>query len=103
MASAARNALAGATAIQLRSANPLERLNAERAINRLVGAMMLEQNDKWSLQRRYIQLEGLQSLSDHPRANPFIVEQLDERARFNRNSPALNPCPGTERMPPPRC
>jgi putative transposase len=57
---------------------PLERLNAEvkrrtnvvgifpneRAIIRLVGAMMIEQNDEWSLQRRYMQLEGLQSLSD---------------------------------------
>lgn len=64
--------------VQLRSTNPLERLNAEvkrrtnvvgifpneRAIIRLVGAMMLEQNDEWSLQRRYMQLEGLQSLSD---------------------------------------
>ena len=63
---------------QIHSTNPLERLNAEvkrrtnvigifpneRAIVRLVGAMMLEQNDEWSLQRRYMQLEGLQSLSD---------------------------------------
>jgi putative transposase len=30
----------------------------------LVGAMMLEQNDEWSLNRRYMQLEGLQTLSD---------------------------------------
>jgi putative transposase len=63
---------------QIHSTNPLERLNAEikrrtnvigifpneRAIVRLVGAMMLEQNDEWSLQRRYMQLEGLQSLSE---------------------------------------
>jgi putative transposase len=63
---------------QIHSTNPLERLNAEvkrrtnvvgifpneRAIIRLVGAMMLEQNDEWSLQRRYMQLEGLQSLSE---------------------------------------
>ena len=34
------------------------------AITRLVGAMMLEQNDEWSLNRRYMQLEGLQSLCD---------------------------------------
>ena len=27
-------------------------------------AMMLEQNDEWSLNRRYMQLEGLQTLSD---------------------------------------
>ena len=58
--------------------NPLERLNAEikrrtnvvgifpndASITRLVGAMMLEQNDEWSLNRRYMQLEGLQTLSD---------------------------------------
>lgn len=31
---------------------------------RLVGAMMLKQNDEWSLNRRYMQLEGLQTVSD---------------------------------------
>ena len=64
--------------LQIHSTNPLERLNAEikrrtnvvgifpndRAITRLVGAMLLEQNDEWSLNRRYMQLEGLQSLTD---------------------------------------
>ena len=63
---------------QIYSTNPLERLNADikrrtnvvgifpndGAITRLVGAMMLEQNDEWSLNRRYMQLEGLQSLCD---------------------------------------
>ena len=63
---------------QIYSTNPLERLNAEikrrtnvvgifpndASIVRLVGAMMLEQNDEWSLTRRYMQLEGLQALSD---------------------------------------
>ena len=63
---------------QIYSTNPLERLNAEikrrtnvvgifpndASIVRLVGAMMLEQNDEWSLNRRYMQLEGLQTLSD---------------------------------------
>ena len=34
------------------------------AITRLVGAMMLEQNDEWSLNRRYMQFEGLQTLCD---------------------------------------
>jgi len=29
---------------------------------RLAGAMMLEQNEDWSLNRCYMQLEGLQSL-----------------------------------------
>ena len=43
------------------------------AIIRLVGAMMLEQNDEWSLQRRYMQLEGLQSLSDNQPARLSAV------------------------------
>jgi putative transposase len=64
---------------QIHSTNPLERLNAEikrrtdvvgifpneSAITRLVGALLLEQSDEWALQRRYMQLEGLQSLSDN--------------------------------------
>lgn len=72
---------------QIHSTNPLERLNAEvkrrtnvigifpndGAIIRLVGAMMLEQNDEWSLQRRYMQLEGLQSLSDNQHARLSAV------------------------------
>jgi len=61
---------------QIYSTNLLERLNAEikrrtdvvgifpnyASITRLVGAMMLEQNDEWSLNRRCMQLEGLQTL-----------------------------------------
>lgn len=72
---------------QIHSTNPLERLNAEvkrrtnvigifpndQAIIRLVGAMMLEQNDEWSLQRRYMQLEGLQSLSENQSARLSAV------------------------------
>ncbi len=64
---------------QLASTNPLERVNAEikrrtdvvgifpneASIVRLVGALMLEQNDEWQLQRRYMQLEGLQTVSDN--------------------------------------
>jgi putative transposase len=64
---------------QIHTTNPLERLNAEvkrrtdvvgifpnaAAVTRLVGALLLEQNDEWSLQRRYMQLEGLQSLSNN--------------------------------------
>ena len=38
----------------------------DSSITRLVGAMMLEQNDEWSLNRRYMQLEGLQTLCDTP-------------------------------------
>ena len=35
------------------------------AIVRLVGALLLEQNDEWQLQRRYMQLEGLGVVSDN--------------------------------------
>jgi putative transposase len=64
---------------QLASTNPLERLNAEikrrtdvvgifpndPSIIRLVGALLLEQNDEWQLQRRYMQLEGLNTVTDN--------------------------------------
>jgi len=36
----------------------------DASIVRLVGAMLLEQNDEWSLNRRYMQLEGLQTVGD---------------------------------------
>jgi putative transposase len=72
---------------QIHSTNPLERLNAEikrrtnvvgifpnePAITRLVGAMLLEQNDEWALKRRYMQLEGLQSLVDNQPARLSAV------------------------------
>ena len=64
--------------VDMADSNPLERLNAEikrrtnvvgifpndAAVTRLVGAMLLEQNDEWSLNRRYMQLKGLQTLTD---------------------------------------
>ena len=72
---------------QIHSTNPLERLNAEikrrtdvvgifpneAAITRLVGALLLEQSDEWSLQRRYMQLEGLQALADNQTARLSAV------------------------------
>jgi putative transposase len=72
---------------QIHSTNPLERLNAEikrrtdvvgifpneAAITRLIGALLLEQSDEWSLQRRYMQLEGLQTLADNQTARLSAV------------------------------
>lgn len=70
---------------QLHSTNPLERLNGEikrrtdvvaifpneGAIVRLVGAMLLEQNDEWAASRaRYMSLEKLAAISDDPQARP---------------------------------
>jgi putative transposase len=66
---------------KLHSTNPLERLNGEikrrtevvgifpneAAIVRLVGAILLEQNDEWCVQRsRYLSLETIATLSDNP-------------------------------------
>lgn len=38
----------------------------DRAVVRLVGALMLEQNDGWAVSRRYMGLESLIALSDDP-------------------------------------
>jgi putative transposase len=69
---------------KLHSTNPLERLNGEikrrtevvgifpneAAITRLVGAILLEQNDEWAVQRaRYMTLETITALSDDPIVN----------------------------------
>jgi putative transposase len=73
--------------VQIHSTNPLERLNAEikrrtnvvgifpnePAITRLVGALLLEQNDEWQLQRRYLPLEGLQALAENQTARLSAV------------------------------
>ena len=65
---------------KLHSTNPIERLHAEikrrtnvvgifpneDAITRLVGAVLLEQNDEWAVSRRYMTLESIAPVSDNP-------------------------------------
>jgi putative transposase len=66
---------------KLHSTNPLERLNGEikrrsevvgifpneATVTRLIGALLLEQNDEWAVQRaRYMSLETIAPLSDDP-------------------------------------
>ena len=70
--------------VKLHSTNPLERVNGEikrrtevvgifpneDAIVRLVGAILLEQNDEWAVQRaRYMTLETIAPMSDDPTVN----------------------------------
>ena len=64
---------------KLHSTNPIERLNGEikrrtevvgifpneDAIVRLIGAILLEQNDEWAV-HRYMTLETIAPLSDDP-------------------------------------
>jgi putative transposase len=65
---------------KLHSTNPLERLNkevkrradvvgifpGEASITRLIGAVLLEQNDEWQLQHRYMQVEAMVELASPP-------------------------------------
>jgi transposase-like protein len=62
--------------VKLHSTNPLERLNKEvkrradvvgifpneASITRLIGAVLLEANDEWQLQHRYMQVEAMAEL-----------------------------------------
>ncbi|RYC28974.1 IS256 family transposase [Lichenibacterium minor] len=72
---------------KLHSTNPIERLNKEvkrradvvgifpneDSIKRLVGAILLEQNDEWQLQHRYMTLETMAGRTDEPTALTHIA------------------------------
>ena len=78
---------------KLHSTNPLERLNKETkrradvvgifpnedSITRLVGAVLLEQNDDWQLQHRYMQVEGMAEL-DTPQMEEGSTLQITPAA-----------------------
>jgi hypothetical protein len=93
---------------KIHSTNPLERLNGEikrrtdvvgifpneQAIIRLVGAILLERNDEWAVQRaRYMTLETIAPLSDDPIVSLPAVEA--NPAGVHDGPAALTPPPGT--------
>jgi putative transposase len=77
---------------KLHSVNTLERLNkevkrradvvgtfpSERSIVRLIGAVLLEANDEWQLQHRYMGVEALAELLNPSTSNETL--QLPPRA-----------------------
>jgi putative transposase len=78
---------------KLRSTNPLERVNKEigrrsdvvgifpndQAVIRLAGALLLEQNDEWLVQRRYLSAESMTLVLTEP-SEPAI--EAEEAARL---------------------
>ena len=78
---------------KLHSTNPLERLNkeikrradvvgifpSEDSITRLVGAVLLERNDDWALQHRYMQVEAMAEL-DAPQLEETSALQITPTA-----------------------
>ena len=75
---------------KIHSTNPLERLNKEikrrtnmvgifpneAAITRLVGALMLEQNDEWAVTRRYMTLETVAAVCEDAKMDPALIAAL---------------------------
>ena len=76
--------------VKIHSTNPLERLNKEikrrtnvvgifpneAAVTRLVGALMLEQNDEWAITRRYMTLETVAAICDTTPMDPATIAAL---------------------------
>ena len=75
---------------KIRSTNPLERVNKEigrradvvgifpndQAVIRLAGALLLEQNDEWLVQRRYLSAESMALVLTEPPDPAIDVEEV---------------------------
>jgi putative transposase len=100
---------------KLHSTNPIERLNGEikrrtevvgiflkeDAIVRLIGAILLQQNDEWAVQRaRYMTLETIAPLRDDPTVSRPAVTGRPVPALVGERGvpPPVTPCSGTRSM-----
>jgi putative transposase len=86
---------------KLRSTNPLERVNKEigrrsdvvgifpndASVIRLAGALLIEQNDEWLVQRRYLSAESMQQILAALRSGTSSLEQQQEQ---QKEAPTLN-------------
>ena len=98
---------------KIHSTNPLARVNGEikrrtevvgifpnkDAIIRLVGAILLEQNDEWAVQRaRYMTLETIAMIPRHPArcgrlTNPAHGDHADQLHHVTGHDPGARPSP----------
>ena len=86
--------------MKIHSTNVLERLNGEikrradvvgifpneASIRRLVGALLMEQNDEYAIQKRYMSLESLATMSENPPIRlPAAPALASAQSRSQRN------------------
>ena len=92
---------------KLHSTNPIERLNKEvkrrtnvvgifpneASVRRLVGAVLLEQNDEWQLQHRYLTLETMTGMAASDEAYPFTSPPLRQEVGWRYGAGFYGPLP----------